>query len=39
MNKRQKKKFKKKGYHRKCLGPDEIMIFGMRYKKIGKMWK
>ena len=28
MNKRQKKKFKKKGYHRKCLGRDEIVIRG-----------
>lgn len=34
MNKRQKKKFKKKGYHRKCLGPDEIVIFGMRCRRI-----
>lgn len=33
MNKRQKKKFKKKGYHRKCLEPNEIVFLGLRLKK------
>lgn len=33
MNKRQKKKFKKKGYHRKCLGRDECILLGIRFKR------
>ena len=36
MNKRQKKKFKKKGYHRKCLGQDEIVFLGKRCRKVEK---
>ena len=37
MNKRQRKKFEKKGYHRKCLGPDEIVFLGIRLKKVGQI--
>lgn len=37
MNKRQRKKFEKKGCHRKCLGPDEIVFLGVRLKKLGKI--